>query len=504
MSLEQQRNDLMSNVCEPEPLRAPIVKAEPYPVDALGAVLGGAAKALHESTKTPLALCCQSVLASASLAVQAHFDIKLPWGDSKPLSLFLLTVAESGERKSAIDKLVLGAAKAQEEMDMMGYDTQLKVYQSELDAWKAQSKENNRKAASAKNQESSEAAKVEVYETNFSKPEPPISPIRFVEEPTVEGLFKLLAVSQPSVGLLTDEGGALIGGHAMNSDNKLKTMAWLCKFWDGSPLNRVRAGDGSSVLYGRRLTLHLMAQPNVMMQLLGDDMANGQGFLARCLVAFPDSTIGFRQVKAFENPLDRNELKRLFAVLKTLMVAEPRTKFNPQVLDPIELPLSADAESLALNAVNEFETLMQSGEALCELRDRTAKAVENACRLAGVLAVIDKGMATREISVTHLKYGLMLMQWYLAEALRLKGAATVPQEVIDAEDLSRWLAIKGYKEFGTSLILQICPNQLRTVKRLKAAITVLVEHGYLTPNEAGTLIDGKKTKLSWLVAHYVL
>ena len=35
----------MPQTLEPEPLRAPIAKAEPYPVDALGDVLAGAAKA---------------------------------------------------------------------------------------------------------------------------------------------------------------------------------------------------------------------------------------------------------------------------------------------------------------------------------------------------------------------------------------------------------------------------------------------------------------------------
>ncbi len=90
----------------PEPLRAPLPPAEHYPVEALGNVLGGAARALHESIKAPLALCAQSVLAAASLAAQAHYDVRLPWGQRRPLSLFLLTVGESGERKSAVDDVV--------------------------------------------------------------------------------------------------------------------------------------------------------------------------------------------------------------------------------------------------------------------------------------------------------------------------------------------------------------------------------------------------------------
>jgi len=43
--------------------------------------------------------------------------------------LFFLTVGESGERKSAIDDLVLGAAKAQERADMAIYSEELKRYQ---------------------------------------------------------------------------------------------------------------------------------------------------------------------------------------------------------------------------------------------------------------------------------------------------------------------------------------------------------------------------------------
>jgi len=67
-------------------------------------------------------------------------------------------------------------------------------------------------------------------------------------------------------------------------------MARWCKLWDGSPFDRVRAGDGVGILYGRRMCMHQLAQGDVMVKLLSDRMANGQGLLARCLVAWPEST----------------------------------------------------------------------------------------------------------------------------------------------------------------------------------------------------------------------
>jgi len=48
-----------------------------------------------------LAICGQSALAAATLAVQAHADIELPNQQAKPLANYFLTVAASGERKTA-------------------------------------------------------------------------------------------------------------------------------------------------------------------------------------------------------------------------------------------------------------------------------------------------------------------------------------------------------------------------------------------------------------------
>ena len=489
----------------PEPLRAPLPPGEAYPVYALGDVLGGAARALHEVVKAPLALCCQSVLAAASLAAQAHFDVQLPWGQRKPLSLFLLTVGESGERKSAVDDVVLGAAKAHEKTAMAAYQEDMERHEADMAAW-SKATEAARTAATQGKKGTATAEQIrDAVVAVGDKPVAPIAPLRFVTDPTAEGLYKLLAMAQPSVALFSDEGGLLIGGHALNGDNFLKTITRWSKMWDGAPFDRVRAGDGVGILYGRRMALHQLAQGDVMVKLLSDRLANGQGLLARCLVAWPASTIGTRHADAFEWAGARPELKRMFAVLSGLLETEPRTsEKNPQELDPLELPLSAEAGQLALQAGNQFETLMAAGNDLSELRDRTAKAVENACRIAGVLAAIEGGMGTSEITADHLARALVLIQWYLAEALRIRGAAAVPQSVQDAEALSNWLHARGMRKFRTRDVLNAGPAQLRNKARLMAAIEQLVEAGYITACPAGTEIDGVKARKAWEVHHHVV
>src|SRR5881275_2161246 len=89
----------------PRPLMRELPPADPFPTDALGNVLGAAARAIHDRVQAPLAICGQSALAAAALAGQGHADVVLPIGpgQSRPLSLYLVSIAASGERKSACD-----------------------------------------------------------------------------------------------------------------------------------------------------------------------------------------------------------------------------------------------------------------------------------------------------------------------------------------------------------------------------------------------------------------
>jgi hypothetical protein len=56
----------------PRPLMRELPPADPFPVDALGDMLAPAARAINDRVQAPLAICGQSVLATATLALQPH------------------------------------------------------------------------------------------------------------------------------------------------------------------------------------------------------------------------------------------------------------------------------------------------------------------------------------------------------------------------------------------------------------------------------------------------
>ena len=72
----------------PLPLVPPSPAAQPYPVEALGPILSGAANSIAAKCQCAPALAAQSVLAVAALAAQKLADVRLPYGQTRPLTCF--------------------------------------------------------------------------------------------------------------------------------------------------------------------------------------------------------------------------------------------------------------------------------------------------------------------------------------------------------------------------------------------------------------------------------
>src|SRR5262249_21650872 len=99
----------------PRPLMRELPPPDPFPKDALGGLLANAAIGIQDRTRAPIAICAQSVMAAATLAVQAHANVRLPTGQLRPLSNYYATVAVTGERKTAADAEAIWPIRKREE-----------------------------------------------------------------------------------------------------------------------------------------------------------------------------------------------------------------------------------------------------------------------------------------------------------------------------------------------------------------------------------------------------
>ena len=207
------------SVEEPLPLFRSLPNPEPFPINRLH-MIGWAAKAVADVTQAPLALCACSALAAATMVTHTIADVLLPIGDGerRPLSLFLLTICDSGERQSTVDRLLQGPIAKQEGMS----------------AWRRRES----------------GSRLLTY-----------------ENPTAEELLALLETEQSAISALSTEAGQFIGTNR-TSPSRRHAAAGLVPLWDGVPVKWMRAPLTSVIFSARRVSLFLTAPPAVAFPLL--------------------------------------------------------------------------------------------------------------------------------------------------------------------------------------------------------------------------------------------
>ena len=371
-----------------------------YPVEGLGPILGNAAKALARRVQVPIESAAHSILSCASLVTQDKFNVKADHG-TIPLSLFCMTVAESGDRKSSCDKIA--------QVPILEYSKSLQSH------YKKQ---------------------IADFENNIDDKKP-INPNMVCTEPTLEGLQKSFEQGRPSQAIFNDEAAQFFGGHAMNKENCLKSVAALSKFWDGAPISRMRVNE-SFTLHGRRLAVHFMLQPIIIEPLYQDHILMNQGIFARFLIVEPESMAGKRLYRVPDQK-DDDCLQLYNNRLTTLLQKSVNTdEHNGLILQDIEL--STTALKAWIDFYNQIESELGTGGKYEAIKPTISKMAEQVLRISGVVSVIQ---AEANISETTMLNAIKLGYFYINQALRIQLKSEIAVHELVISELVEWLNDQG-------------------------------------------------------------
>jgi hypothetical protein len=479
----------------PRPLMRELPPADPFPVDALGDVLGAAARAIHDRVQAPLAICGQSVLGAAALAGQAHADVLLPIGpgQSRPLSLDLISIGASGERKSACDAEAVWPIRRREAALREQYDGDFLAYTNDRAAY-----DRARKAAE-KVGKGDRAAIRAALDALGPDPRPPLVPMLTCPEPTYEGMCRLLAAGQPSIGIFAAEGGQFIGGHGMSDEARLRTAAGLSAIWDGEPIRRVRVGDGITILPGRRVSLHLMLQFEVANIWLCDQLLIGQGLLSRMLITAPDSAMGCRLSRDEASGTTPAMLRYGARLMEMLERPLPLAGKRPNELAPRPLSLSQQAARLWLAFVDRVETMLARDGELRPISGFGNKLPEHAARIAAVLTLV-RDVDAGEVAKAEMAAGIELVQHYAGEAMRLHGGSSVTADLRLAQLALQWM-LQQWSEETISLpdLYQRGPTAIRDNQTARKVVAILEEHGWLARIQGGAIVARTQRREAWRI-----
>jgi putative DNA primase/helicase len=457
---------------EPHPLSSK-VEPEPYPLDALPDTIRAAVEEVAGFVKAPVAMVASSALAALSLAAQAHIDAKRADRLQGPVGLFLLTIADSGERKSTCDGFFVSTIRQYQDEQAEAMKPEIKAYQAAFAAWEAE-RDGILSAikGAGKSGKATDKLKGDLAELQRDKPEPPRVPRLLFADITPEALGYQLAKGWPAAGIVSSEAGAVFGSHGMSKDSAMRNLALLNQLWDGATVSSERRTVESWTARGARLTVALQIQEPTLREFFtrSGGLARGTGFLARFLVAWPESTQGFRPFT--EAPANWPHLaafhKRIAAIL-----ANPVPMDEEGALSPALLMMAPEAKAAWVEYHNAIEGELASGGELYDVRDVASKSADNAARLGALFQIFEHGMGGA-VGLDCFESASLIVAWHLNESRRFFGELALPAELADAARLDSWL-IEHCQRVRTHLVSTREAQRLGPIRDKEKLIAALRE-----------------------------
>ena len=473
---------------ELQPLIAQI-DLQDYPLDALPDSVRYAVQEVAGFVKAPISLIATSALAALSLAIQTYTDVQRAEKLDGPCGLFLLAIADSGERKSTCDGFFTRALRDYEGAQREAAKPLISAYKSSCEVWDAQRGGLKEKIKQlAKEGKASDAQARELHDLDADAPIAPRVPRLIYGDATPEALTDALAKQWPSGGVISSEAGSVFGGHGMSGDSVMRNLATLNQLWDGATLPVERRSSESFTVRGARLTMALQVQESTIRAFFDSTkgLARGTGFLARFLVSWPASTQGTRHFT--EAPANWPALASFNARLAAIL-NRPAPIDNDGGLTPAMLALAPEAKAAWVKFHDAIESELSSGRELYDVRDVASKTADNAVRLAALFHTFSGSIGP--IDIEAMESGARLAAWHLSEARRFLGELAMPAELANPARLESWLLDWCRREntdkVPTREVQRHGPNGLRDSKVISAAVAQLVELG-----RARLVQDGKK------------
>lgn len=478
---------------EPQPL-AVKVEPEPYPLDALPDTIRAAVEEVAGFVKAPVPMVASSALAALSLACQAHIDAKRADRLQGPVGLFLLTIADSGERKSTCDSFFTSAIRQYQDEQAEAMKPAIKEHQAELAAWEAE-RDGILSAikGAGKSGKATDKLRRDLAELQRDKPEPPRVPRLLLGDETPENLAWGLAKNWPSAGVVSAEAGLIFGAHGMGKDSVMRNLGLLNVLWDGGSHSVGRRTSESFTVKGARLTVALQVQEMTLREAFtrSGGLMRGSGFLARFLVAWPESTQGYRPFT--EAPANWPHLaafhRRIAAIL-----ANPVPIDEEGALSPALMMMAPEAKEVWVAFHNEIERELVSGGELFDVKDVASKSADNAARLGALFQIFEHGMGGA-VGLECFESASRIAAWHLNESRRFFGELALPAELADAARLDSWM-IEYCKRERTHLVpiaklQQGGPGGLRSKAAIETAVRELEDAG-----RAKLVRDGKRKMIT--------
>jgi putative DNA primase/helicase len=258
------------------------------------------------------------------------------------------------------------------------------------------------------------------------------------EDVTSEELAYQLSKGWPSAGIMSSEGGVVFGGHSMQAENVTRYLSLLNGLWSGEQHVHSRRTTESFVVKDARLTVHIAVQEEVLRHFFEGTggLARGTGFLARCLIACPESTIGTR---VYKEPVQGwPKLSQFTRKTQELLRDAPQPEPKSGQIAFAKLRLSPDAKAAWAAYANATERRQAKGGDLEYFTDSGSKAADIVARMAALFHLYETGISGW-IERKHIEWATYIVDWHLEQTMHLLTRVSLTPQRKNVIELDRWI-----------------------------------------------------------------
>lgn len=477
---------LKYELSEPEwaqPLPFDEIKLPSFPVDALPSPLNDWVKAVAENTETPVDMAAVCALAVLSCAVQGKYIICPKRDYSEPLNLYFLIIANSGERKSAIVRMMTQPIYQYEKRENQRRHAMIEANQAQLNGWKKQIDTLEREG------KVDEASKVRHQYRALE--ENRVKPLRLVaDDATPEAITSLLANNNGVLSLITTEGGIFdtLAGRYSNT----VSIDTILKAYSGDPIRVDRKGREGEIINSPTLTMLLSAQDNVLSEIMKNEAFKSRGLTARILYCRPKSKMGQR---SYETPDIPDDLKLSYTKLVSDLLELP----YPSNGIPKDIRLSPVAQERARHFHDWIEPQLVDG--LEYMDGWGAKIVGNMSRIAGIIHCAKNKKAPEDIAVSSetMKQAISIAKYFLKHAKCVYNLLGTDKAMRGAKQIIKKLQKQDETELTRYQIFRLCRGEFQKVDDLAPALDILAEYGYLKERKYTAPTGGRPRASGYLL-----
>ena len=404
------------------------IQRQPYPTAYLPEMLQDYAKRVVESTQSTYEMVVPVMLSAMSAAVQGTADVRTPYGEVIPSSIFSFVIAKSGARKSSVLRKV-----------SQGFDDfqRGKLPVNSMPGWEEQ---------------------------GYLRTHPYL-----LKDATNKGITDIFREGAYSFFYAFDEAGIIL--------NKLD-MSNLCDRFDGSTISEVSRKEGSIILHDRRVAMCMLTQDAMFEKFRNKKghLLYQSGFMPRVLfsqalqdINFIDDNVSFQP---FEDHNFNNRIKELMrGYAKSL---------DRSFQDRYQINFSNNATELWRKYKLHFRNLIQAETCGVDFADFLNRAGELICRVAAVLQYFVQ--PKQDVQIEAVQAAAHIVEWHLSEASRIFGEQS--EEVrVEKEVVSLYnYIVKKLKNTKSTVVLKsellrVGPLGTRNAENLEFALSKLQEMG---------------------------